>query len=135
MTTQTPEEWREANGFSEGDEARSDAAKSLLGVANPDDETATHFLDKQPARVEALREAANLITGDRQQDYGPPEVNFQRIADVWTVLLGRKFTPSEVALAMIGLKMARAAEGYKRDTYIDLAGYAALLIELAEKGL
>src|SRR6478609_2384349 len=105
--------YEDSNVLSEGDQARSDAAKTLLGVADPKDETATHFLDEQPARVVALREAAQLITGDRQQEYGPPEVNFQRIADVWSVLLGREFTPSEVALAMIGLKLARAAEGYK----------------------
>lgn len=89
--------------------------------------------DTPTPRVEALREAANLITGDRQNDYGPPEVNFQRIADIWKILLGVEFTPSQVALAMLGLKLARAAQGYKRDTYVDVAGYAALLIELAEK--
>lgn len=84
-------------------------------------------------RVEALREAAALITGDRQDEYGPPEVNFQRIADLWKIVLGVEFTPSQVALAMLCLKLARGAQGYKRDTYIDAAGYAALMIELAEK--
>jgi len=128
---QTPQDWREQHGLSDAEKA----SETLLGVASPEDETAVKSTPEDPARVIALREAAQLITGDRQQEYGPPEVNFQRIADVWSVLLGRKFTPSEVALAMIGLKLARAAEGYKRDTYVDLAGYSALLIELAEKGL
>lgn len=105
----------------------------LIGVPSPNSNI--FIPPDDPERVKALAEAAALITGDREKDYGAPEVNFQRIADIWKVLLGREFSPSEVALAMIGLKLARASEGYKRDTYVDLAGYAALLVELAEKGL
>lgn len=85
------------------------------------------------AREIALEEAASLIVGDREQDYGPPEVNFQRIADILNIILpGKNFSAPDVALAMIGLKIARAAQGYKRDTYVDIAGYAALYIELSE---
>lgn len=87
---------------------------------------------KHPREI-ALEEAANLIVGDREEDYGPPQVNFQRIADIFNIILpGKNFTAPDVALAMIGLKIARAAQGYKRDTYIDIAGYAALYIELSE---
>lgn len=97
--------------------------QTLLGVVLP-----------EPIRVAVLKEAASLVTGDRQEEYGPPEVNFQRIADIWKILLGVEFTPSQVALAMMGLKMARAAQGYKRDTMVDLAGYASLVVELEESG-
>lgn len=99
--------------------------ETLLGVLTPQD----------PERVKALKEAADLITGDRQEEYGPPEVNFQRIATIWSILLNKDFTPSDVATAMVGLKLARAAQGYKRDTFIDAAGYAAIVVELKEKGL
>lgn len=103
----------------------------------------TNFTEKndttgpvQPTRTPreiALEEAASLIVGDREKDYGPPEVNFQRIADILNIILpGKNFSAPDVALAMIGLKIARAAQGYKRDTYVDIAGYAALYIELSE---
>lgn len=84
-------------------------------------------------RESILQEAAELIVGDREQDYGAPEDNFQRIADIWNVLFpGANFTPYKVAIAMAGLKIARTPQGYKRDTLVDLAGYAALAAELAE---
>lgn len=87
-------------------------------------------------RSKALDEAKALINGDRQEEYGTPQVNFQRIVDLWNVLIPRgdskEWTRGDVALALLGLKMARAAQGYKRDTYVDIAGYAALAVELNE---
>lgn len=89
-----------------------------------------------PIRQQILNEAASLIVGDREQDYGAPEDNFQRIADIWNVLFPEvEFTPAKVALAMLALKLARTPQGYKHDTAVDAAGYAALYAELSEKGL
>jgi|SRR5690606_20858019 len=88
-----------------------------------------------PERTKALDEAKTLINGDRQEEYGTPQVNFQRIVDLWNVLIprpDRSWSRGDVALALLGLKMARAAQGYKRDTYIDIAGYAGLAVELNE---
>ena len=88
--------------------------------------------------MQILREAAALITGDRQEQYGPPAQNFQRIADLWTVQAekvlktGAEFDPVLVALMLLQLKMARAVESPKLDTFVDAAGYAALAGELAE---
>lgn len=101
--------------------------ETLLGVVLP----------RTPhVREEILNEAGDIIVGDRQKEYGPPSVNFQRIADIWNVLFPeREWTPADVALAMIGLKLGRTPEGYKRDTAVDLAGYAALYAELSEDDL
>ena len=35
-------------------------------------------------RVEALRQAASLISGSRDADYGGPYDNFGRIAEFWS---------------------------------------------------
>jgi len=80
-----------------------------------------------PLRVEALREAARIITGDRDLQYGGPEDNFLRIAKIWSVIFKREFTPEDVAMAMVGVKVARYASdfGFQPDTWIDIAGYAA----------
>lgn len=86
-------------------------------------------------RVEALREAARIIAGDRDAQYGGPEDNFNRIATVWTMLFGYKFTAEDVAMAMVGLKMARYASksGFQADTWVDIAGYAGCGYEVGKK--
>lgn len=77
-------------------------------------------------RQQMLDEAARIISGDRDAQYGGPEDNFDRIAKIWSVLFKREFTPEEVAMAMIGVKMARFVSnyGFQADTWVDIAGYA-----------
>ena len=77
-------------------------------------------------RVEALREAAKIITGDRDAQYGRPEENFGRIAKIWSMILGVEISNEDVAMMMVGLKVARYANksGFQGDTWIDIAGYA-----------
>jgi hypothetical protein len=79
-----------------------------------------------PPRVEALREAARLINSERDQQYGPPKENFNRISRLWSVILKIDVTEEDVAMCMVALKMARYASksGYQPDTWIDIAGYA-----------
>ena len=78
-------------------------------------------------RVAALREAARIISGDRNKQYGGPEENFTRTAQIWTAIIGYEFTAEDVAMMMVGLKVARYASksGFQPDTWIDIAGYAA----------
>lgn len=81
-------------------------------------------------RESVLREASELITGDRNQTYGSPTQNFQDTADVWNVLLrdklkdGEKITPGQVASLMVALKLVRQIAQPKRDNWVDIAGYA-----------
>lgn len=91
----------------------------------------------QPIRSKILQEANDIINGERQAQYGPPEVNFKRIADLWNIQFPEyaridPWTPEKVAFALLGLKVARHIQGYKEDTCVDLAGYAALIAELSE---
>jgi len=78
-------------------------------------------------RVEALREAARIISGERNKQYGNPEDNFERTAKIWSVILGIEITNEDVAMMMVGLKVARYASksGFQPDTWVDIAGYAA----------
>ena len=78
-----------------------------------------------------LEEAARLVNGPRRAEYGHPKTNFQDIANMWSTILccpGRspflKVTPDEVVLMMMALKICRGKQGYKRDTAVDIAGYA-----------
>jgi len=87
-------------------------------------------------RVEALREAAAIISSDRNVQYGPPEENFQRIADLWSLLFGIPITQEDVAMAFVATKMARymnRSSGFQRDTWIDIVGYAGCGYEVGMK--
>jgi len=82
--------------------------------------------EKVTYRVDALREAARIIAGDRDEKYGGPEENFERISKIWSTILGIHITQEDVAMLMIGLKVARYANkaGFQPDTWVDIAGYA-----------
>ena len=73
-----------------------------------------------------LEEAAQLVGGDRQEAYGPPEECFGRIADAWSAYLGIPVAARDVCNLMILLKVMRDANTYKRDNLVDAAGYAHL---------
>lgn len=83
-------------------------------------------------RSRALAEAMDIINGARQEEYGPPSENFQRIAERWAER-GWDVDAYGVCVAMIDLKMARLTNGYSRDSLIDIMGYAALAIEMQEE--
>ena len=94
----------------------------------------TNQEQKSPPRVEALREAARLISSERNEQYGPPSENFDRIARLWSVVLGINVSMEDVAMCMVALKMARYASksGYQPDTWIDIAGYAGCGYEVGD---
>lgn len=86
-------------------------------------------------RAEVLDSAKICVCGDREQDYGSPEYNFNTIAEFWETYLKRScvndgadvcINGKDVAAMLALLKIARIASGHaKADNWIDLAGYAA----------
>ena len=86
-------------------------------------------------RADILHAAEKCVCGQREQDYGTPEDNFETIAELWETYLSRAcvdeagcvhIDANDVAMMMALLKIARiAAGGGKADSWIDLAGYAA----------
>ena len=85
-------------------------------------------------REEILSEAENLINGDRAKDYGDAFTNHKRIADIWSVVMGREVTVKEVILCMICMKMARLVHDSKSDSWVDICGYAGLGGEIDGEG-
>lgn len=84
-------------------------------------------------RTEILDSAKRCVVGDREQDYGSPENNFNTIADFWSTYLGKKVSAKDVAAMLALLKIARIGSGHaKADNWIDLAGYAACGGEIEE---
>ena len=88
-------------------------------------------------RDEILQTACGLINGDRAQEYGDAYLNHARIAALWTTYVRSKpddLTPVDVAMMLVLMKVARSIETPKDDSFIDIAGYAALAGEMANVG-
>jgi hypothetical protein len=91
-----------------------------MGLAEQDDD-----------EEDILAEASRITRGSRQAQYGPPDQDFRRTADMWSALFisklkdGVTFESRDVALAMILLKTSRETHQRKRDNWVDIAGYAS----------
>lgn len=93
-------------------------------------------------RREILQDAEACVCSDRNLSYGEPEDNLAVIAELWNGYLngllhaegGISLCSEEVADMMILFKVARNATAVrrKRDTYVDIAGYAACAGALIE---
>lgn len=83
-------------------------------------------------REEILSKAHDLINGDRAEEYGDADVNFNRIANGWSLILGSHVTADQAALCMVWLKISRLCNTPNHvDSFVDAAGYVALAGELA----
>lgn len=83
-------------------------------------------------RATCLKKADECVNGKREQDYGSPESNFLKIADLWSAYYGAPFSANDVAMLMALLKIARISTGTAtEDSFVDLAGYAACGCEIA----
>lgn len=87
-----------------------------------------------------LEQAEICVNGQREEDYGKPEDNFNVIADMWNAYLNGRFPTDifinavDVSMMMGLLKIARVSSGRTNpDSFIDLAGYAACACEIATK--
>jgi hypothetical protein len=95
-------------------------------------------------REKVLKEALNCVNGEREKQYGSPEDNFRRIADLWSTYLTSLFEdeeivididPIDVAKMMILFKIARSnGDKDKLDNYVDILGYGACAAEIFENG-
>ena len=110
----------------------SEAIYMLAGWQQSTGATAEYHLAKwrkltihyQQRPESILEEADRLTGGDRNNDYGHPAHDFNRTAKIWSALLNVDVTAQQVALCMVGVKMSRLTHRYKRDSVVDIAGYA-----------
>lgn len=98
---------------------------------------------RQPVSVrrKLLEEAADLIDGDRNVQYGDPNADFKRIAQIWNAYLAgvieKKWDedmdsimyslldPQDIAAMMVGLKLSRISwSPENEDSWKDIAGYS-----------
>ena len=85
-------------------------------------------------RAEILAKAESMINGPRAKDYGDAYENHKRIAEIWSVILGKQITVSQVYQCMIGVKLSRLIETPDHtDSWVDICGYSSLGGEKHEK--
>ena len=83
-------------------------------------------------KTEVLERGIELITGDREKNYGSTHTNFSRIAALWSVVLDHDVDAHQVALCLAQLKVARLIEtSSHEDSWCDGVGYLAIGAELA----
>lgn len=86
------------------------------------------------SRESILDEAKEIVSKDRQSAYGTPEKNLGRIAVLWSSYLEIEVKPHDVAALMALLKIARIKTSpERRDSGVDLCGYAAVGAEVAPR--
>lgn len=93
--------------------------ETIMNTPTPETDAATP--DSQQSISE---EAAAIVAGERQSDYGDANESFARIANLWSAYTGSTIEPWDVAQMMILLKVSRAKTSKKRDTLVDIIGYA-----------
>lgn len=82
---------------------------------------------------EALKAAIKTVE-KRGESYGDVRKNHQRIASLWSVVLGRDISPEQVVLCMTCVKVARLIQTPDHeDSWVDIAGYGACGAEVADK--
>ncbi|NIS83206.1 MAG: hypothetical protein GTO14_24065 [Anaerolineales bacterium] len=71
-----------------------------------------------------------LVDGERWSDYGDPRLAWDRIARLWSVVLGTHVTARQAVLCMIGMKVVRESISGKADNLDDIEGYTDILRRL-----
>jgi len=82
-------------------------------------------------KANILEEALSITSTDRRSQYGHPKVDFTRTAKITSILLDKEITAQDVVIMLIAMKLSRNAYKYKRDTCVDIAGYARILAIIA----
>lgn len=90
-----------------------------------------------------ISEANEIIHGDREQTYGHPSKNLDKIAEQWSLYLFQKYgfsenfflTPEDVCWMMADLKKVRQMNQHKRDNLVDAIGYIGLIERITEPNL
>ena len=72
-------------------------------------------------QIKKLSKELEALRKHKTEEYGPFNKKMQAIADIWTVLVGKKIRPHQVALMYAAAKIVRANNEYKYDSYISLS--------------
>lgn len=115
---------------------------TLVGTPDPDEEPLAQWeidllVIQSSPRAKMLDKAKGLITGDRNNHYGPPTQDFSKSAAILDALGykgpdGRAIVPHDIAIMAMAIKLSRISwSPGEEDHWVDIAGYAACGYECA----
>lgn len=82
-------------------------------------------------REEVLSKANGCVNGPREHEYGTPDKSFSNIAKLWSAYKDVEFTPTDAAVMLALLKVARIkGNEASLDSFVDGAGYFACAAEV-----
>tara|TARA_R100001198_G_C5168389_1_gene170343 strand:+ start:327 stop:644 length:318 start_codon:yes stop_codon:yes gene_type:complete len=85
---------------------------------------------KKMTTKEKIINKAFKAVGERNDHYGTPLENFERIAKLWSCHLEHHISVYDVGVMLMLLKIARSKhDSLHEDTWIDIAGYAGATAE------
>lgn len=90
--------------------------------------------ENQSENQSVLKEAESIVNGDRDVQYGNPLQAFEEYSNILETNFGIKLTPAEICKVQMAIKLGRLKYKYKRDSIVDLCGYAEILNRL-ENGI
>lgn len=88
----------------------------------------------KPEIKSILKEADLIVNGDRDVQYGNHLQAFEEYSNILESNFGIKLTPAEICKVQMAIKLGRLKYKYKRDSIVDLCGYAEILNRL-ENGI
>jgi len=74
-------------------------------------------------QIEKLSKELKAIRNVKEEEYGSFNTAMAKIADVWSVFLGKKIRAHDVCMMYTLAKIIRAKQEYKYDNYIDAINY------------
>ena len=94
--------------------------------------TSKHVIEKELKndRMQLLKEAIELTSGDRAVDYGDAVTHHQHIAKIFNAITGHDLSARDMALIHTCTKLSRGQTSpTKRDHYVDRMAYAGIEYE------
>jgi len=85
-----------------------------------------------PPNDSILLEADNILNGDRNEQYNDPNESFKVYADILKSAFNLELTPVEICKVQMAIKLGRLRYKHKRDSLVDLCGYAEILNRLED---
>lgn len=80
-----------------------------------------------------LLEAEGIVNGDRNEQYGDPKDAFKVYSEILSKTFNIELSPVQICKVQMAIKLGRMRYQHKRDSVVDLCGYAEILNRLEEK--
>lgn len=74
-----------------------------------------------------------LVDGERQENYGSPVPNMERVARGWSIITESQITPHQACLMMIWLKVVRESQVHLEANVEDIEGYAEIMRRVVQE--